>query len=390
MICFNDIGCGIVKIYKSVKTMKQVRIILYFRFVNLTDLLKYKKVTAMENLQTSYLGLRLRNPLIAGSCGMTNSISNIKELASKGVGAVVIKSLFEEQITIETKNAIKSEEGEVKTFTQAPDKLFGKRIYDYDEAYSYIFDYAKSNTLEKYLAFLREAKNSVDIPVIASINCISNQNWHSFAKNIQDTKADALELNIYILPSDWRRSGEDNERIYFDIIREVMNFVDIPVAVKIGYYFSSMVQSVRKLSESGIKGLVLFNRPYNTDFNIDKIDIGHGPVFSSNDEYTHTLRWISILSGHVKCDLSASTGVHDYKAFIKMLLAGATTVQIASALYKEGLNVIPEILENTTEWMKIHNLETVDSFRGKLSQANLENPAAVERVQFMKLYSGIE
>ena len=344
----------------------------------------------MENLQTSYLGLRLRNPLIAGSCGMTNSISNIKELASKGVGAVVIKSLFEEQITIETKNAIKSEEGEVKTFTQAPDKLFGKRIYDYDEAYSYIFDYAKSNTLEKYLAFLKEAKNSVDIPVIASINCVSNQNWHSFAKKIQDTKADALELNIYILPSDWRRSGEDNERIYFDIIREVRNFVDIPVAVKIGYYFSSMVQSVRKLSESGIKALVLFNRPYNTDFNIDKIDIGHGPVFSSDDEYTHTLRWISILSGHLKCDLSASTGVHDYKAFIKMLLAGATTVQIVSALYKEGLDVIPEILKNTVEWMKMHMFETVDSFRGKLSQANLENPAAVERVQFMKLYSGIE
>jgi dihydroorotate dehydrogenase (fumarate) len=344
----------------------------------------------MENLQTRYLGLKLRNPLIAGSCGITNSISNIKELASKGVGAVVIKSLFEEQITIETKNAIKSEEGEVKTFTQAPDKLFGKRIYDYEEAYSYIFDYAKENTLEKYLSFLREAKNSVDIPVIASINCISNLNWHSFAKRIQDTKADALELNIYILPSDWRRSSENNERIYFDIIREVRNFVDIPVAVKIGYYFSSMVQSVRKLSESGIKGLVLFNRPYNTDFDIDKIDISHGPVFSSVYEYTHTLRWISILSGHLKCDLSASTGVHDYKAFIKMLLAGATTVQIASALYKEGLDIIPEILQNTVEWMKKHKLETVDSFRGKLSQTNLENPAAVERVQFMKLYSGIE
>jgi len=344
----------------------------------------------MENLDTYYLGLKLRNPLIAGSCGLTNSVSNIKELASKGVGAVVIKSIFEEQINVETRNAIKSEEGELKTFTQAPDKLFGKRIYDYDEAYSYIFDYAKTNTLEKYLAFLKEAKNSVDIPVIASINCISNQNWHAFAKKIQDTKVDALELNIYILPSDWRRSGEDNEKIYFDIIREVRNFVDIPIAVKIGYYFSSLAQSVQKLSESSIKGLVLFNRPYNTDFDIDKIGISHGPIFSSDDEYTHTLRWISILSGHVKCDLSASTGVHDYKAFVKMLLAGATTVQISSALYREGLNVIPEILKNTAEWMKMHKFETIDSFRAKLSQANLENPATIERVQFMKLYSGIE
>jgi dihydroorotate dehydrogenase (fumarate) len=344
----------------------------------------------MENLNTSYLGLKLRNPLIAGSCGLTNSVSHIKELASKGVGAVVIKSLFEEQINIETENAIRSEEGEVKTFTQASDKLFGKRIYDYDEAYSYIFDYAKTNTLDKYLTFLKEAKSSVDIPVIASINCISNMNWHAFAKKIQDTKVDALELNIYILPSDWRRSGEDNEKIYFDIIREIRNFVDIPVAVKTGYYFSSLAQSVLKLSESGIKGLVLFNRPYNTDFNIDKIDISHGPVFSSADEYTHTLRWISILSGHVKCDISASTGVHDYKAFIKLLLAGAKTVQIASALYKEGFDVIPEILNNTADWMKDHKFETVDSFRGKLSKTNLKNPAAIERVQFMKLYSGIE
>jgi len=344
----------------------------------------------MENLQTSYLGLKLRNPLIAGSCGITNSISKVKELASKGIGAVVIKSLFEEQITIETKNAIKSEEGEIKTFTQAPDRLFGKRIYDYEEAYSYIFDFSKTNELEKYLSFLKEVKSSIDIPVIASINCVSNQNWHAFAKKIQDTKVDALELNIYILPSDWRRTGDDNERIYFDIIKEVRNFVDIPIAVKIGYYFSSVVQSIKKLSESGIKGLVLFNRPYNTDFNIDKLAIDRGPVFSSDDEYYNTLRWISIISGHVKCDLSASTGVHDYRAFVKMLLAGATTVQIASALYKEGLDVIPEILNDTVEWMKKHRFETVGSFRGKLSQANLENPAAVERVQFMKLYSGIE
>ena len=311
-------------------------------------------------------------------------------MASKGVGAVVIKSLFEEQIHIETEKVIKSEEGEVKTFTQAPDKLFGKRIYDYDEAYSYIFDFAKRNTLEKYLDFLKEAKKSVDIPVIASINCVSNQDWHAFAKKIEETKIDALELNIYILPSDWRRSGEDNEKIYYDIIREVRNYVNLPIAVKIGYYFSSLAQSVQKLSESGIKGLVLFNRPYNTDFDIDKIGLSHGAIFSSNEEFTHTLRWISILSGHIKCDLSASTGVHDYQAFIKQLLAGATTVQIASALYKEGFDVIPEILKKTVEWMKEHKFETIDSFRGKLSKTNLENPAAIERVQFMKLYSGIE
>jgi dihydroorotate dehydrogenase (fumarate) len=344
----------------------------------------------MENLQTTYLGLKLRNPLIAGSCGLTNSLSNIKELANKGVGAIIIKSLFEEQIHIEAEKVIKNDTEGVSTFSRAPDTIFNKRIYDYDEAYSYIYDFAKRNTLGKYLYFLNKAKESVDIPVIASINCVSNQDWHSFSKKIEETGVDALELNIYILPSDWRRSGEDNEKIYYEIIREVRNYVNLPISVKIGFYFSSLAQSVKKLSECGIKGLVLFNRPYNTDIDIDKIDLSHGPIYSTQEEYTHTLRWISILSGHVECDLSASTGVHDHKAFIKQLLAGATTVQIASALYKEGFDVIPEILKGTSLWMKKHDFKTVGSFRGKLSKSQLENPAAIERVQFMKLYSGIE
>jgi dihydroorotate dehydrogenase (fumarate) len=344
----------------------------------------------MENLHTSYLGLKLKNPLIAGSCGLTNSISNIKELAKKGVGAIVIKSLFEEQINVETEKVIKKDQGTVKTFTHAPDTILSKRIYDYDEAYSYIYDFAKRNTLGKYLDLLKEAKSSVDIPVIASINCVSNQNWHSFAKKIEETGVDALELNIYILPSDWRRSGEDNEKIYYDIIKEVRNYVNLPIAVKTGYYFSSLAQSVQKLSQSGIKGLVLFNRPYNNDIDIDTIKLKQGAIYSSPEEFTHTLRWISILSGNMSCDLSASTGVHDHKAFIKLLLAGATTVQIASALYKEGFDAIPEILNGTDVWMKKHSFASVDSFRGKLSKSNLENPAAIERVQFMKLYSGIE
>lgn len=344
----------------------------------------------MENLQTTYLGLKLKNPLIAGSCGLTNSLSNIKELAKKGVGAIVIKSLFEEQIHIEAEKVIKSGTEGVSTFSHAPDTILSRRIYDYDEAYSYIYDFAKRNTLGKYLYFLNEAKEAVDVPVIASINCVSNQDWHSFAKKIEETGVDAIELNIYILPSDWRRNSEDNEKIYYDIIKEVRNYVNLPISVKVGYYFSSLAQSVKKLSESGIKGLVLFNRPYNTDIDIDKLELSHGPIFSSPEEFTHTLRWMSILSGHVSCDLSASTGIHDYKAFIKQLLAGATTVQIASALYKEGLDVIPDILKHTALWMKKHEFKTVGDFRGKLSKTNLENPAAIERVQFMKLYSGVE
>jgi len=341
-------------------------------------------------MKTTYLGLNLKNPLIAGSCGITNSISNIKDLAQKGIGAIVIKSIFEEQIKSEAENIIRNNTKETSPYSRPSETIFNKRIYDYDEAYSYIFDFAKRNTLGKYLYFLNEAKESVDIPIIASINCVSNQDWYSFAKKIEETGVDAIELNIYILPSDMRRSGEENENIYYDIIREVRSYVTIPLAVKIGYYFSSLAQTAVKLSQTGIKGMVLFNRPYNTDIDIDTMTLSHGSLYSSPGEYSRTLRWMSILSSQIDCDLCASTGVHDHKAFIKQLLAGATAVQIASVLYKKGPEVVPQILSETAAWMKKNKFETIDSFRGKLSKTNLENPAAIERVQFMKLYSDIE
>ncbi|HVN57925.1 MAG TPA: dihydroorotate dehydrogenase-like protein [Bacteroidales bacterium] len=344
----------------------------------------------MADLLTTYLGLRLKNPLIAGSCGLTNSVHNIREIADRGVGAVVVKSVFEEQINLETHKVIRTEEGNLKTFTRAPSNLLGRRVHDYDEAYDYIYDFAKSNTVNKYLDLLKEVKKSVDIPVIASINCVSNNDWHSFARKIEETGVDALELNIYVLPSDWRRNTEDNEKIYFDILNEVKTYVNIPLSVKIGFYFSSLAQAVQKLSNSGIKGIVLFNRPYNTDFDIDRLEVSHGSIYSGPSEYNHTLRWVSILSGNVGCDISASTGIHNWEAFVKQLLAGAATVQIASALYTEGFGIVPSILEETKAWMKKHSFEKVDDFRGKLSKSKLENPAAIERVQFMKLYSGIE
>ncbi len=344
----------------------------------------------MPDLQTHYMGLILKNPLIASSCGLTSTLANIKTLADSGIGAIVLKSMFEEQIHIETENYIKDEHGSVKSFNNAPNTLLSKRVYDYEEAYSYIYDYAKNNTLEKYLNLITEAKKTVDVPIIASINCVSNYDWQSFAKKIQDSGADALELNIYILPSDFRRSDEENEKVYYEIINEVKRYVTIPIAVKIGFYFTSLAQSVQKLSKSGINGLVLFNRPYNADIDIEKIALAHGNIYSSDFEYNHTLRWISILSGKTDCDLSASTGIHSYETVIKMLLAGANTVQMASVFYKNNFNVIPDFLAKINDWMKRHNFNSIDEFRGKLSKSNLENPAAIERVQFMKLYSGIE
>jgi len=344
----------------------------------------------MANLHTTYMGLKLRNPLIAGSSGLTNSVKNIKELADKGIGAIVLKSVFEEQIHHDTENNIAKEEGGIKTYTQAPDNIFSKRIHDYEEAYSYVYEYAKTHTLNKYFDFIKEAKKEVNVPIIASINCISNYDWHNFAKQIEEAGADAIELNIYILPSDFRRSADDNEKLYFEIYNEVKRYVKIPVSIKLGYYFSALAQSIQKLSQSGVNALVLFNRPYNPDIDINQLTFTNANIYSSENEYARTLRWMSILSGYVKCDLAAATGIHNYESVVKQILAGATAVQLVSTLYKNKFDIIPDILAKMDTWMQKHQFNSIDDFRGKLSGKNLKNPAAIERVQFMKLYAGIE
>jgi dihydroorotate dehydrogenase (fumarate) len=344
----------------------------------------------MANLETTYLGLKLRNPLIAGSSGLTNSLSNLKELVDKGIGAIVLKSIFEEQIQHETEHNIKIEEGGIKTYTQAPDNIFSSRIYDYEEAYSYIYEYAKKHTLNKYLNFIESAKKEVNVPIIASINCVSGYDWHNFAKQIQDAGADAIELNIYVLPSDFRHNAEDNEKLYYAVYEQVKQYVTIPISIKLGYYFSALAQSIENLSKCGVNGLVLFNRPYNPDIDIEKLSFVTSNILSSETEYANTLRWMSILSGHTHCDLAAATGIHHFESTVKQILAGANAVQLVSTLYVNKFDVVSNILMKMDLWMNAHKFKTIDDFRGKLSSRNLENPAAIERVQFMKLYAGIE
>ncbi len=329
----------------------------------------------MANLETSWMGLKLKNPIIAGSSGLTNSVENIVELERNGVGAVVLKSLFEEQIANKVNNTM--EQGEFANY--------------YPEAEDYIRNYTHGNDLSVYLELIRSAKQSVKIPVIASINCVSDSNdWVSFAKKVEDAGADALELNIFILPSDPEKSGEENEKVYFKIIDKVTKAVSIPVAVKISYYFSGLAQFITKLSWTGIKGIVLFNRFFSPDIDIDKMEVKSSFVFSSPSELAISLRWIAMMSHHVKCELAASTGIHSGEAVIKQLLAGAEVVQIASVLYKKGFSEIGIMNRVLEEWMEKNNFNSLDDFRGKLSIAEYENPAAYERVQFMKHYSGIE
>jgi len=328
----------------------------------------------MVNLSTTYMGLHLKNPIIIGSSGLTNSVENIKEAARNGAGAVVLKSLFEEQIHHAASH----------TITQNEAGNF------YPEAEDYIRNYTRVNDVNNYLKLIRDSKQAVDIPIIASINCVSAAEWIQFAQQIEDAGADALELNIFVLPSDPHMTSEHNEQIYFDILERVTKTVKIPVAVKISYYFSSLSKMALKLSWTGISGLVMFNRFFSPDIDIDKLEIKATNVFSNPGELAVSLRWVAMLSTKVHCDIAASTGIHDGKAMIKQLLAGAKAVQIASVIYKKGFAEIGIMLQDLESWMIQHNFSNLNQFIGRMSVKEADNPAAYERVQFMKHFSGIE
>jgi dihydroorotate dehydrogenase (fumarate) len=327
----------------------------------------------MTDLTTHYLGLKLKNPLIAGSSGLSNSVKGVKEFEDNGAGAVVLKSIFEEEIVFEYQDILK----------EASEEGINMDQFDY-------YDYhIKGEKLKKYTALISESKSSVSIPVIASINCVYSHEWTAFAKQLQDAGADALELNMFFLPSDFERTTEEKEKAYFQIIDKVKKTVSIPIALKISYYFSNLGPMIQQLSETGIAGLVLFNRFYSPDFDIDKLEVVSSNVFSNPSDLHLSLRWIAIMAERVSCDLAASTGVHDGNALIKQILAGADAVQVVSSLYKNGKGQIKTMLSTLEEWMTRKGFNSLSDFRGKMSQAKSSNPAAYERVQFMRYFGGV-
>ena len=347
----------------------------------------------MADLSCKYLGLQLRNPVIVGSSGLTSSVEKLKTIARMGAGAVVLKSIFEEQIKFEADKFLKSDNPAMKSWQEAFQGIVSKTEFYYDEAFDYLTSYAKEHTLNQYLSLISEAKKAIDIPVIASINCSTQYDWQYFAKRIQEAGADALELNVYLLPSDFEKNGIDNENVYFDIIKEVKKFITIPVSLKTGYYFSSVAQTLLRLSESGISGLTLFNRPYNPDIDIDTLQVSSSNMFSSESEYSHSLRWVALMAGRIKCDIAASTGIHNHETVIKQLLAGADAVHMVSVFYKHPVphfEILPGILKGLESWMKDHKFKNISDFKGLLSRKNVHNPASYERVQFLRLFSNIE
>jgi dihydroorotate dehydrogenase (fumarate) len=328
----------------------------------------------MTDLSTVFAGLRLKNPIIIASSGLSDSVKNIAELEKAGAAAIVLKSLFEEEILKELNAGMQR--------MNSDGFLYPETVDYYEE-----MDTPAESTVN-YLEQIRAAKKAVKIPVIASINCMTATQWTYFPSQMQQAGADAIELNIFVLPSDFNRTSEENERVYFNIIEEIKKQVTVPVIVKLSHYFSNVSSFLQKISYSGIDGLVLFNRFYNPDIDIESLEFTAGAVLSSPTDLYNTLRWVGIVSGRLGCSLGASTGIHDGSSLIKMLLTGANAVEVASTVYINGYDQIQIMLDDLENWMIGKNMENIESFRGMLSQSKTANPAAYERVQFMKYFRG--
>lgn len=323
------------------------------------------------NLETNYLGLKLRNPLIISSSGLTDSLDKIKSAAEYGAGAVVLKSIFEEQINYQAGMLSASS--------------------DYPEASDYISYYTKTHSLDNYLKLITSAKEATDIPVIPSINCISADDWINFAKNIESAGADALEVNMLFLPVDKTTTPANAEKLYFELVERLRDTLKIPFAIKLGQRFTNLFYMIDQLYNRGTNGVVLFNRFFEPDIDINSMNIIPASVFSNPDDKRNVLRWIAMASAvNQTMSLSASTGVHSGEDVVKFLLAGADTIQVCSVLYKKGHEYIKEIISFVETWMKSKNYFNVNDFRGKLNYKNFKDAKKYERSQFMKYFSAYE
>ena len=323
------------------------------------------------DISTKFAGLELKSPIIVGSSGLTGTTNHFKEFEENGAGAIVLKSIFEEEITFEYNKVAKEAEK-----------------YGYDQENIDYFDLKiKQDNINKYIKLIKDAKEAVSIPVIASINCISNYEWTYFTKKIEAAGADALELNVFLLPSDLKKSSKEIEETYFKIIETVRKEVKIPLIIKMSSYFTNLGEMIQKVSKTGIDGLVLFNRYYSPDIDIHTKQITASNIFSTATDITLPLRWVAISSGKVDCSLAASTGVHDGEGLIKMVLAGVDAVEVVSTIYKNGPSQIKEMNDMLLKYLKDQDLESIKQVKGSANQMSTENPAMFERVQFMKYFS---
>ncbi|MFH1531763.1 MAG: dihydroorotate dehydrogenase-like protein [Pseudomonadota bacterium] len=328
----------------------------------------------MAELKTRYLGLELDSPLIVGSSGLTKTLAGIQRCADAGAGAVVVKSLFEEQIRTEYEETTAS-----------------IASYAHPEALGYLqADVAMEYGPKAYLELLEAAATEVSIPVIASVNCTSPEGWTGFARKIEAAGARALELNVFVLGTDPSRTSEDIEWVYLDAVRKVRAEISIPVAMKLVPYLTNISRMATRAEDAGANGLVLFNRFFHPDIDVDTLEVTGGLSLSGPGEVLLPLRWLALLYGRIGCDLCASTGIHDAVGAAKAILAGATTVQVTSALYRHGVDHLRTIRDGLESWMEQKGFASVDAFRGRLSRFHTEKPELYERAQYIKAFVDAE
>jgi dihydroorotate dehydrogenase (fumarate) len=322
------------------------------------------------DLSTTYMGLSLKNPLVASASPLSKKIGNIKKLEDAGASAVVMYSLFEEQIIHEQEEL---------------DYYLTRGTESFAEALTYFPPMMEYNLgPHEYVEHIRQAKEAVDIPIIGSLNGVSNTGWSNYAKKIEEAGADAIELNIYYIPTDLSLSGVDIENLYLENLKRVKDAVNIPVAMKLSPYFSSMANIAKRLDETGADGLVLFNRFYQPDINLDSLEIEPGVVLSTSNDLRLPLRWVAILYGKVKASLAATTGIHGAADALKIIMAGADVTMLCATLLKNGIGKVSEIKKDMAEWMEKRGYESIKQIKGMMSHKSIANPAAFERANYMK------
>ncbi len=324
----------------------------------------------MIDLKATYLGLNLKSPLVASASVLSKKLENIRKMEDTGLGAVVLYSLFEEEVDHESI--------ELNYFLNRGTESFPEAITYFPDLNNYTLQ------AEKYINLIREAKKSVSIPVIASLNGVSTGGWVKYARRIEEAGADALELNLYYVASDAQIDGQNLERAYLDVINAIRAEIQIPLAVKLSPFFTSLPNFLQKISQAGVRGAVLFNRFYQPDLEIESLEVQPHLELSASSDLLLPLRWIAISHGRLPLDMALSSGVHNGRDMVKAIMAGASVVMVASELVAKGIPRAAEMLQEFEQWIMKHDYASVNEIRGILSQKNVASPAVFERANYMK------
>lgn len=325
----------------------------------------------MTNLSTTYLGLNLKNPLVASASPLSKKVEQAKQLEEAGISAIVMYSLFEEQIIHESL--------ELDHYLTRGSNANAESLSYFPESETY------SLGPDKYLDQVTALKKNLSIPVIGSLNGVSSGGWTRYARLIQDAGADALELNLYYVTTDPSLTSQDLETAQVELVAEVSSAIKIPLAVKLSPYITCLPNFAHRIVEAGAKGLVLFNRFYQPDFDVDELEIVHSLDLSTSAELRLPLRWVSILHGKLQADLAITSGVHTATDVVKSMMSGARVAMLASALLQNGSQMVPGLLGDVQEWMKAHDYESIQQMQGSMSQQSVAEPAAFERANYMKV-----